>query len=90
MAASNGGGAFPQLSNEAQLQIMNLVKQGMPMEEALKRATILADQEAKERSVMIILRFCMSTCSEGNDDGSTDAFAGRCVLSCCIGPVYCL
>jgi uncharacterized protein YoaH (UPF0181 family) len=36
---------LPTLSNEGQLKIMNLVKQGLSIDEAIKRATDLEKQE---------------------------------------------
>ena len=39
---------LPQLSNEAQLKIMDLVKKGMPMEKALKRAALMEKKERKD------------------------------------------
>ena len=51
---------MPTLSNEAQLKIMNMVKQGMSMDEALKRA---AQMEAAEVMMMMMMMCgCVRAC----------------------------
>lgn len=49
MAAASAAATLPQLSNEAQLKIMNLVKAGMPLDEALAKAQEMENFEREER-----------------------------------------
>jgi len=46
--------AVPTLSNEAQLKIMNLVKGGMSMDEALKKAAELEKKEKLEKDKVCV------------------------------------
>ena len=50
MAGKAPPAGLPQLSNEAQLEIMELVKKGMSLDEALTRAASMSESEAKMRS----------------------------------------
>lgn len=60
MAARSAAAALPQLSNEAQLKIMNLVKQGMSMDEALKRAVQIETEERKHKEVGRCIRLILA------------------------------
>ena len=56
--------AVPTLSNEAQLKIMNLVKGGMSMDEALKKAAELEKKEKLEKDkvcAIVVLAFAFIT-----------------------------
>lgn len=44
-----GDGGLPALSNANQLKVMQLVKAGMPMDEAVKQATAINKKEQRER-----------------------------------------
>ncbi len=55
MAAAEGAGKLPTLSNAAQLKIMALVKGGMSMDEALSKAREISEEEERERVCTVYL-----------------------------------
>lgn len=51
MAKKGGIESLPHLSNDAQLEVMELVKKGMSLTEALQHAEKLGAEEARSRAV---------------------------------------